>query len=244
MTRPGPNSSPAVRVLPSLTDFAFLMPVFFLFAGMGGAKTLLGDGDTGWHVRTGEWILSHGRVPNKDLFSFTKTGQPWFAWEWLWDVIFAWLHQHWGMASVVVASVLVISATSALVFRLSFKKCGNPLIALAATFLAMAGSALGRYTREYYRPARVISAPVRDRGRNCGHGRERSYPRPAEAGGGNRCRFRPGGRRRDVLPHHADRAGADRLLEACSRLRANCGEKYPANRGKARYGSYTIRPDI
>ena len=142
MTGPGPNSSPAVRVLPSLTDFAFLMPVFFLFAGMGGAKTLLGDGDTGWHVRTGEWILSHGRVPDKDLFSFTKTGQPWFAWEWLWDVIFAWLHQHWGMASVVVASVLVISATSALVFRLSFRKCGNPLIALAATFLAMAGSTI------------------------------------------------------------------------------------------------------
>ncbi|HUE01556.1 MAG TPA: hypothetical protein VMR62_18430 [Bryobacteraceae bacterium] len=136
------KTSPVLRFLPSMTDFAFLMPLIFIFEGMRGAKTLLGDGDTGWHVRTGEWILSHGRVPHTDLFSYTKTGQPWFAWEWLWDVIFAWLHQHWGMAAVVVASALVISLTSALVFRLAFRKSGNPLIAMALTFLAVASSSI------------------------------------------------------------------------------------------------------
>ena len=31
---------------PSMTDAAFLMPLFFLFCGMQGAHTLLGDGDT------------------------------------------------------------------------------------------------------------------------------------------------------------------------------------------------------
>src|SRR5579871_895144 len=108
------KTNPLLRVLPSMTDFAFVMPVIFIFAGMKGARTLLGDGDTGWHIRTGEWIMSHGRVPHVDIFSFTKNGQPWFAWEWLWDVIFAWMHQHWGLATVVVASALVISFTSAL----------------------------------------------------------------------------------------------------------------------------------
>jgi hypothetical protein len=139
---PPEKNSPIVRWLPSLTDFAFLMPVIFVFVGMQGAKTLLGDGDTGWHVRTGEWILRHGYVPHHDLFSYTKSGQPWFAWEWLWDVIFAWLHQHGGMAAVVLASMLVISLTSALLFRLVFRKSGNPLIAIAATFLAVAGSSI------------------------------------------------------------------------------------------------------
>ena len=136
------KTNPVLRILPSMTDFAFLMPFIFIFAGMHGAKTLLGDGDTGWHVRTGEWIMSHGRVPDKDLFSFTKTGQTWFAWEWLWDVVFAWLHQHWGLAAVVMGSALVIALTSALVFRLSFRKCGNPLIAMALTFLAVASSSI------------------------------------------------------------------------------------------------------
>jgi len=136
------NTNPVLRILPSMTDFAFLMPLIFIFGGMHGAKTLLGDGDTGWHVRTGEWILSHGRVPDKDLFSFTRTGQTWFAWEWLWDAVFAWLHQHWGMAAVVVVSALVISLTSALVFRLAFRKSGNPLIAMTLTFLAVAASSI------------------------------------------------------------------------------------------------------
>ncbi len=57
-------------------------------------------------------------------------------------MVFAWLHQHWGMAAVVVASALVISLTSALVFRLAFRKCGNPLVAMALTFLAVASSSI------------------------------------------------------------------------------------------------------
>jgi hypothetical protein len=134
--------NPVLRILPSLTDLSFILPLIFIFAGMQGARSLLGDGDTGWHLRTGEWIISHGRVPDKDLFSFTKTGGAWFAWEWLWDVIFAWLHQHWGMASVVVGSALVIALTFALVFRLASRKSGNPLIAIVLTFLAVASSSI------------------------------------------------------------------------------------------------------
>jgi len=112
----------------------------FLFVGMQGAKTLLGDGDTGWHLRTGEWILAHGHVPNRDIFSFTRSGQPWFAWEWLWDVVFAWLHLHFGMAAVLVASSTVLALTFALLFRLARSKSGDALVALAATLVAAAAS--------------------------------------------------------------------------------------------------------
>ncbi len=66
--------SPVIRWLPSLTDVAFLMPLALLFLRMDGAQRMLGDGDTGWHIRTGEWILQNGRVPDTDLFSFTKAG--------------------------------------------------------------------------------------------------------------------------------------------------------------------------
>ena len=76
MNEPKPHF--AVRLLPSLTDAAFLMPILFLFLRMGGATGMLGDGDTGWHVRTGEWIMANGRVPHEDMFSYTRAGQPWF----------------------------------------------------------------------------------------------------------------------------------------------------------------------
>ncbi len=132
----------AVRLLPSLTDAAFLMPIAFVFLRMGGATGMLGDGDTGWHLRTGEWIIAHGRVPHEDMFSYTRAGQPWFAWEWLWDVLFAWLHQRGGMEAVILASVLVVCTTSVLLFRLTCRKCSNPLLAIALMILVTGGAAI------------------------------------------------------------------------------------------------------
>ena len=137
------QKTPAVaRLLPSLTDVAFLMPAMFLFIKLEGARSLLSDGDTGWHVRTGEWILAHHRVPQTDMFSFSRPGAPWFAWEWLWDVIFAMLHQRWGMAAVVLTSLVVLSLTNAMLFRLIRRKCDNGLVAIAVTLLATGGCAI------------------------------------------------------------------------------------------------------
>jgi len=129
-----------LRLLPSMTDLAFVMPLVFLFGGMKGAQTLLSDGDTGWHLRTGEWILAHGRVPYRDIFSFTRPGQPWFAWEWGWDVLFGWLHLHAGLAAVVLAGSLVLALTFAVLFRVARWQSGA-LAALACTLAAAGGSA-------------------------------------------------------------------------------------------------------
>jgi hypothetical protein len=130
------------RFLPSLTDIAFLLPILFIFLKLSGARTLLGDGDTGWHVRTGEWILAHRQVPAIDIFSFSRPGAPWFAWEWLWDVLAAMLHRTWGMSGVVLASLLVICLTSALLFRLIRRACDNGFVAIAVTLLATGGCAI------------------------------------------------------------------------------------------------------
>jgi len=145
----GAKPNPVVRVLPSLTDVAFVLPAAFLFLVMQGARTMLGDGDTGWHVRTGEWILQNGRIPRADIFSYTMPGQPWFAWEWLWDLCFGWLHQRWGMAAVVAASLLVLCLTFALLFRLVRRKCGNDFLAIAVTALTAAGCSIHYLARPH-----------------------------------------------------------------------------------------------
>ena len=73
---------------PSLSDCFFVAIMMWLFVcGASGWKSLLMDGDTGWHIRTGEYILAHHAVPTHDLFSFSKPDAPWFAWEWLSDVL-------------------------------------------------------------------------------------------------------------------------------------------------------------
>jgi hypothetical protein len=131
-----------LRLLPSIGDFAWLLPILFLFVRMNGARTLLGDGDTGWHIRTGEWILAHGQVPRQDIFSFTRPDQTWYAWEWLSDVLMGWSHQVGGMQAVVLGAIALICLTFALLYRLVRRKCGSALIAFVLTAVAAAGSSI------------------------------------------------------------------------------------------------------
>jgi hypothetical protein len=130
-----------VKVLPSLKDFAFLMPIVFLFGRMNGATTLLGDCDTGWHIRAGEWILQHGWVPAYDLFSFSKPGQPWYAWEWLSEVLFAWMVHAGGLQLLVLFSILMLSGTFTLLFLLAQRK-SNAVTAVVITMLAAVASSI------------------------------------------------------------------------------------------------------
>jgi len=127
-------------LLPSLSDCLFLAILLWVFAAGSGWSVLLADGDTGWHIRTGEYILDTHSVPSHDLFSFSKAGQPWFAWEWLSDVIFAVLHRAWGLKGVVVFSGLVLSLSATLLFRYMIWRGANLLAALAATLLATGAS--------------------------------------------------------------------------------------------------------
>src|SRR5450759_3351017 len=131
----------ALKLLPSLADFAFLMPIVFLFGRLEGAKSLLSDCDTGWHIRTGEWILAHGWVPTRDIFSFSNPGAPWFAWEWLTDVLFAALNALGGLQAVVIFSTLLLSVTFGALCLLVRRK-SNPFVAIAVTLLAAAASSV------------------------------------------------------------------------------------------------------
>jgi hypothetical protein len=138
MTPARPN--PVLRALPSLADVAFLMPVVFLFTRMDGMGSLLADGDTGWHIRAGDWIRTHGQVPRADIFSYTKPGQPWYAWEWLWDAGASWVHERWGLAGVALVSLFIICLTFGLLYRLIYRRCQNPLVSIGLTVLAASGS--------------------------------------------------------------------------------------------------------
>src|ERR1051326_6678558 len=114
----GERVNPIVRVLPSLTDMAVILTLVFLFTCMAGTHAMLGDGDTGWHIRTGQWILANHKVPYTDMFSYTMPGTKWFAWEWVGDILFAVIYNFSGLGGVVIGSLIVLCVTMALLFRL------------------------------------------------------------------------------------------------------------------------------
>lgn len=124
-----------------MLDFAFLMPIVFIFSQLGGMHQVLADGDTGWHIRAGEWIAAHHAVPTHDIFSYTKPNAVWYAWEWLSDLLFAGLNAHGGMATVALAAILLISTVFTILFLLARQK-SNALIAIALTALAVVPSSI------------------------------------------------------------------------------------------------------
>jgi hypothetical protein len=104
------------------------------------------DGDTYWHLATGQWILAHHRVPQVDVFSFSRPGAPWVAHEWLSELLMAlaWRADGWS-GVVVLFAAAAATAAWLMVRRLSGAIGGVTLILTASLALAcMSGSLLAR----------------------------------------------------------------------------------------------------
>src|SRR5712692_8779883 len=132
------SASQQMAWLPSLTEVVFASVLLWLLLG-GQASALLADGDTGWHIRTGDYILAQRRLPASDLFSFSRPDAPWFAWEWASDVLFSLVHRMAGLRGVVLLGGLLIGATSATLFGFLLWQRVNVIVAVVA--MLAAGSA-------------------------------------------------------------------------------------------------------
>ena len=116
---------------PDLALAAACVTLFYCLFLFQGYQQLFRDSDAGWHIRTGEAILATGTLPQTDPYSFTRAGQPWFAWEWLVDVATGLIHSRLGLNGVALFYAAVISAGVWLWFRLHWALHGNFLIACA-----------------------------------------------------------------------------------------------------------------
>src|SRR5579885_3731597 len=94
-----PRTMVVVRaLLPSLGDLLLLAIVFWLFCAQPDSWShFMGDANTGLHIRTGDYILSHGGVPHRDLYSWSRPQGAWFSVEWLSCVVYSALHRVWGL---------------------------------------------------------------------------------------------------------------------------------------------------
>ena len=59
--------------LNATTALSLFLLAYSILLVQGGAFVLQ-DPDTFWHIRTGQWILAHARVPTVDLYSYTAAG--------------------------------------------------------------------------------------------------------------------------------------------------------------------------
>ncbi len=111
-----------------LPDAALAVSVVTLFLGLlmgDGPAKFFRDSDTGWHIRTGESLLAGNPMPRSDPYSFTKPGQPWFAWEWGSDVIMGAAHRSQGLPGVALLFSAAAAVATWLWFQLHWSAGGN-----------------------------------------------------------------------------------------------------------------------
>ena len=151
MTREDPARRIWVRWLtPSLSDFFFVAIVTwtFLISPFGWAQ-LLADGDTGWHIRTGQWIFAEGRFPYTDMFSFSKAGESWFAWEWGSDLWFAFLFDRAGLKGITLFAGAWIALFAWVILRYMVWRGANGILALLISLVAVGASSLHYLARPH-----------------------------------------------------------------------------------------------
>ena len=66
------------------------------------------DSDVLWHIKTGDFILSHGYVPKVDIFSWHE-GLNWIPHEWLYDVFLSLVYGSLGLKGIMLVSAIILA---------------------------------------------------------------------------------------------------------------------------------------
>src|SRR4051794_7106196 len=115
---------------------------------------LLNDSDTYWQISVGQWILDHGALPRVDIYSFTKTGEPWTSSSWLAQVLLAGSYDLAGWTGPVVLA----SASIALTFAVLAWILGRRIPASYAIGVTLAALVLS--TPHFLARPHVLALPV------------------------------------------------------------------------------------
>ena len=127
-------------LIPSIADIIFLS--LFLLLSFSKGQELLNDGDTGYHIRAGEYIIDTLSIPKHDIFSFLTPPLPWTAHEWLSEIIMAMVHRAFGLTGVVIFFSFIISLVYYLLFKIIRTNNGNIIITVFIVLLVLAVSQL------------------------------------------------------------------------------------------------------
>jgi hypothetical protein len=116
-----------MRTLPTRIITIYIFAFVFLLS-----VRPLSDPDFWWHLKTGEYIINTGLIPNTDFYSFTKAGAEWVTHEWLSEAVFYLIYSQIGFGGL----MLIFAALTTLAFWLTFKRFNaHPLVGGFAVIL-------------------------------------------------------------------------------------------------------------
>ena len=80
--------------------------------------------DFWWHMATGRELITTGRLPVVDSFSFTRAGEPFYNQSWLAQLVMLGLYQAGGIPLLIVVQAAVIGLAYGLLLRLCIARSG------------------------------------------------------------------------------------------------------------------------
>ena len=98
----------------------------------------------GWHLASGDWILSNHTFLHADPFSFTSGGAPWIDHEWLFQVGVSIAHSLAGPTALVALRALTTATLAVLLLMVGVRSGLSPAAALVLSLVCVAG-ARGRF---------------------------------------------------------------------------------------------------
>lgn len=78
--------------------------------------------DVWWHLKTGEWIFKHHRVPFTDLYSYTAAAHPWIDLSWGFQLLIYIFYRLLGINGIILFKVFIVTLTFFLLFRFFYRK--------------------------------------------------------------------------------------------------------------------------
>ena len=120
-------------LVPSLGHIVFCI-IFVVLIIKG--QILLGDGDTGYHIRAGEYILKNSTIPQTDIFSYHDPQLNWTAHEWLAEVIMAIVHIYMDLTGIIIFTSLILAYTFYRFFRMLSYETDNLILVWIFFFFA------------------------------------------------------------------------------------------------------------
>lgn len=104
-------------------------------------RMLNADGDLYRHIAHGDWMLSHGTLITQDPFSFTRFGEPFVAFEYGSQLIYALVFRLGGLVGVAIFAGALIATTYALLAQMLLRRGVDALLAyLTSVAAALVGA--------------------------------------------------------------------------------------------------------
>jgi len=130
------------RLLRKCFSFPVVLGAALVAADFAAERSLRLDPDTWWHIKYGDLILSTGRWPTVDHWSFTAHGMPVLAYEWVGEILTALAYKFGGLRGMDLLLFVLSSIVVLLLYYYTWLRCRNAKAAFLGTLFVFPMAAL------------------------------------------------------------------------------------------------------